>query len=274
MTIIRAPSKLNIFLEVLRKREDNYHDIISLMVRVNLCDELEVSFVEKGCEIVCDDSAIPSGKENTVFKAIEFFGEKLKGRGIKVKIFKNIPPGSGLGGGSSDAASIIRFLTSKGEYEPLLKEIAFRVGGDVPFFLNGKSAVVKGIGEEVMEVSVEDVCFLLFVPPFSISTKNAYSLIDKYSFTPFKFEEKEHYSYEDLKNLCFNRFLWVHEREKSNVFLFYSKVKGIAGNHPAGLTGSGSCLFMIFKERGERDEVRDFLEKKLEMCKIYNVEMI
>lgn len=149
MIVERAYAKLNLTLEVLRKREDGYHDLASIMQTVDLWDELSFEEADE-IEFECSDESL-SGRDNLVVRAAEILRDEVEvGRGVRVFLRKRIPVAAGLGGGSADAAAALRGLNRLwclGLSEGELAEIGAKVGSDVPFLVSGGTAMVSGRGE-------------------------------------------------------------------------------------------------------------------------------
>ena len=190
---VKAYAKVNFGLNVLPKRDDGFHNIESIFQTVGLYDELNVTFLsEKGCRVRCGSMQLP--EDNTLIKAYNAFCEVAESEnancvipGVSVELIKGIPSGGGLGGGSSDAAALVRVLQKS--CGVLLSEsqfdyIASKVGSDVFFFVHGDEegkacAVVSGRGENVRRIKPRHDLFLLLVfPNVSSSTKEAYALVD------------------------------------------------------------------------------------------------
>lgn len=174
---LKAPAKVNLYLKVLGKRPDGFHEIESLMQAVDLYDiiTLEKSDV---VELTCDDPNIPNGDSNLAVKAALAFRDRFYFPGVKIDLKKNIPHGAGLGGGSSDAAFVLRGLCKLFKIVPDPKEIleiAAAIGSDVPFFLGRGQALVRGRGENVETIRMPtDYEIILLVPPMAISTADIY----------------------------------------------------------------------------------------------------
>ena len=166
-----APAKLTVSLEVTGRRPDGYHEIRAEMVSLDLCDELEVDGEGNGLEVVCDDAArargLTSDDANLVRRALA-----VVGRTAHVRLHKRIPVGGGLGGGSTDAAAILRWA---GETD---HRVAAGLGADVPFCVAGGRAMVRGVGEEVEPLAFEHRTFVLVVPPFGVDTGAVYRTWD------------------------------------------------------------------------------------------------
>lgn len=179
----KAPAKINWFLQVLGMRDDGYHEILSLMQSIDLCDTLTFEN-SSGLELI-SDIPLPL-EENLVYRAALALRETVKtSKGARITLAKRIPLAAGLGGGSSDAATALVGLNSMwglGLSVEELSNIGSRLGSDIPFFLNGPSAVVEGRGEKVAPARIMRSCTLLLVkPPFGVSAGRAYSEVRKYA---------------------------------------------------------------------------------------------
>jgi len=179
--LVRAPAKLNLSLLIAGKRDDGFHEIETLMAKIDLYDELFFEPGDKeGIELICKGKYdAPAGRENLVYKACSILYEAAGvSGGVKVVLNKYIPIGSGLGGGSSDAAAALIGLNRFGGFglgREDLSELACRLGSDVTFFLNGPLAFCTGKGEKIREIE-EKFSFraLLFLTGINISTKRVY----------------------------------------------------------------------------------------------------
>ena len=188
---VRCNAKVNLFLRVFGKREDGFHDIISLMQSVCLTDILCIEETGSGkIEIECNKPEVPTDERNLVWRATAMLAEEAgrKIDGIKIRIEKNIPMMGGLAGGSSNAAGVLaglKHLWDIGLEDRKLVEIASKIGSDVPFCLVGGTCLVNGSGEIVQPIpgQISTVypggAFLLVFPRISVNTSEAYGLIDK-----------------------------------------------------------------------------------------------
>ncbi len=177
---ILSPAKINLFLHVIQKRPDGYHDIFSLMCPVSVYDSISFEFTGQAIRVTCDHPDVPEDESNLAFRAAVLFSEKIGNRslGLMMKIDKNIPVAAGLGGGSSNAATVLKVL-NKHYSEPFsmgqLQKMGLAIGADVPFFLLGKPAIASGIGETL---DVYDHWFdfkvVLVYPGISVSTARVY----------------------------------------------------------------------------------------------------
>ena len=179
--LVLAPAKINLSLLIAGKRPDGFHEIETVMAKVDLYDEILFQKTEKeGIELVCRGKyAIPNGKANLVYQACEMLYKKRGIRGkVRVTVTKNIPVGAGLGGGSSDAAAVLIGLNrfaQMGFREKEIRDLAGRLGSDVPFFLGGPLAFCSGRGEKIKKIEEKFYfCALLVLPNVSVSTKRVY----------------------------------------------------------------------------------------------------
>jgi 4-diphosphocytidyl-2-C-methyl-D-erythritol kinase len=177
---IDAPAKVNLTLRVLGRRPDGFHDIETLMAPLDLADRLEVDLKDSpGVDFSCSDSSLPMDGSNLVCKAVAAFSHVI-GRdfGVRIHLEKNIPHGAGLGGGSSDAAAVLKALNELlgvGFSVEELENLAASIGSDVPFFIRCVPAICRGRGERIEPVAgIRGAEILLVKPPFPVSTAWAY----------------------------------------------------------------------------------------------------
>jgi 4-diphosphocytidyl-2-C-methyl-D-erythritol kinase len=180
-----SPAKVNLYLEIRGRRPDGYHEIQTLMHRVDLCDEVEIDRKESGIELLTEGGEeIPAGKENIAWRAAQTFLEDRGIReGVRIRLKKRIPVAAGLGGGSSNAATILlgmNELFQVGCSLERLMALGARLGADVPFFIFARPALAEGIGERLTPVELpHPLWFLLLLPPFRVSTAWVYGEYDR-----------------------------------------------------------------------------------------------
>ena len=178
---ICAPAKVNLFLKILGKRKDGYHNILTVFERIALEDRITISKIPSGIEIVCDKPITKNPKDNLAYKAAKAILEKKKIKvGVKILIRKNIPISAGLGGGSSDAAAVltgINRLFRLGLDKKGLMAIGSGLGADIPFFILDETfAVGRGIGDKISIIkSSMRFWHLLIYPGFGVSTARVYA---------------------------------------------------------------------------------------------------
>lgn len=180
-----AFAKINLTLDVLGKREDGYHDLKSVMQTISIRDDVEIDIgTGKPWTLECSKENIPTDSTNLAWKAAQVYCDAMKKDpdGIAIRITKRIPSGAGLGGGSADAAAVLRAL-NRHYGEPLsvfaLAELGAQVGSDVPFCVLCGTAMVEGRGEKLRRLpNLPECVFVVCKPDFSVSTPELYKKID------------------------------------------------------------------------------------------------
>lgn len=177
-------AKINLSIDVLRKRPDGYHDVKMIMLAVNLCDTVGVKLTsDNKTAVFCSDKTVPAGADNLAAKAAKAFFDRLgKDGGAEITIEKRIPMGAGMAGGSADAAGVLRALNiifgnpfSKDE----LMAIGKSLGADIPFCIFGGCALAEGIGEKLTSLpEPPPMHYVIAKPPESVSTKWVYEHLD------------------------------------------------------------------------------------------------
>lgn len=272
-----APAKLNLTLKVLPKREDGFHNIESIFQKIRLCDELTVSRSESaGFSLRVQGMELP--EENTVKKAYTLFAEAAKIQtGVSVDLVKRIPSGAGMGGGSSDAAAMLRALNSlfsADVSQTELIKIAEKIGSDVPFFLYGDCAVVSGRGEVVRPFDGRrDLYFVIICPDVHSSTKEAYALVDEWNMNG----SVSKVSWPLLKDLDGIYKKSVGEWNFANSFTEplvnkYAEIReALAAVTASGadfvdMTGSGSTVFGVFETQEKAQGAYNRLASCFKRC--------
>jgi 4-diphosphocytidyl-2-C-methyl-D-erythritol kinase len=177
---LRTPAKINLFLKIVDRRSDGYHEVESLLQKVTLFDVLHLAREGKSVSLSCPGREVPEGPENLAYRAAElFFAGTGIAPGVRIVLEKNIPVAAGLGGGSSDAAAVLlglqKLLAPALEPEAL-EDMGLQLGADVPFFLKDYSgAVATGIGATLKKAkAIRGYSILLVNPGFGVSTKWVY----------------------------------------------------------------------------------------------------
>ena len=277
-----AYAKINLGLRILRRRDNGYHDIITQMQRISLADE--VTLEPLGRRIVYDGPELTQlPDQNLCVKAAQAFQKRFTDDfGVLIRLTKRIPTGAGLGGGSSDAAAVLNGMAEIYDIplcDDRLKEAAIEVGADVPFFLSGySSALAQGIGERLTPIQGLDqnVWIGIIWSKRVISTSWAYELVDK----SLTFDEKG-ISIHVLDQIIRHRLTvdsdgTVPVKAIPNdsarndferpIFAVYPELASACdhlidgGAVSAGLSGSGSALYGIFKDE---DTVRNAMRELL-----------
>jgi len=180
---LNGPAKINLYLDVINKRSDGFHNIVTIFQRINLYDSIKVSIIPRGVVFNCSYPHLPKGPANIAFKAARLMIKEFNlSKGVRLALKKRIPVAAGLGGGSSDAASVIlginKLFGLKATPGHILR-LAKTIGADVPFFISGYScAVGRGVGDRLKEVSNSlSFYILLLTPNIRVYTKTIYNRV-------------------------------------------------------------------------------------------------
>lgn len=258
-------SKLNLFLNIKRRLDDGYHEIESLFQSIDLADNIEVKIKESGSDEVFFKNIEVEPSNNTLVRTLKLIRTRISSNRslippLTVKVEKNIPAGSGLGGASSNAAALIELLNSKfnlGLSQEEKIEIGAEIGADVPYFFYGGLCRVSGKGEKIKPLYVDlDAVFLLVFPGEAVETRKAYELWDLYGNYQEKDVDKAAHLIskgifrkgESLYNSFESILPFISKRAYEA--LEYLTKKG----YPAALSGSGSTVFVPLKDTKEIDE--------------------
>jgi 4-diphosphocytidyl-2-C-methyl-D-erythritol kinase len=258
---IRAYAKINIGLRILNKRNDGYHNIETIFHRVNLFDEIRFQD-SSNLLLECNNPEIPTDNRNLCMKAAQILQNNYKvTKGAKILLNKNIPIGAGLGGGSSDAAYVLKHLPKFWEIEvpkEELYQIAMDIGSDVPYFIDSGTAYAIGRGEQLEYFSVKIPYWIILVQPnVHISTAWAYANL----------KLKPHKQGNNLKKILID---YIEHPDKLRELIHNDFEDLVFDNHPdiktlkenlykqgadfVQMSGSGSSVFAFFKnERSAKD---------------------
>jgi 4-diphosphocytidyl-2-C-methyl-D-erythritol kinase len=250
---IKANAKINLALAVKHKRDDGYHELELIFQEIDLFDRLVLSS-DNAINFITNSSDLTNESDNICIKAVRLMQHEFNIPGLKIYLEKRIPIGGGLGGGSSDAAAVLKGtrelykLTVPDEH---LLALASELGADVPFFIIGKAAYGTGIGEILRPITIyKDYHVLLVIPDVRISTVWAYKNLNlaltsksgDYKFRGFRFQDLK---LSDFRSEFFNDF-------EESVFKAYPSLRDLKsrlydeGASFAAMSGSGSVLFGLF----------------------------
>ncbi|EKD27158.1 MAG: 4-diphosphocytidyl-2-C-methyl-D-erythritol kinase [uncultured bacterium] len=268
---IFSPAKVNLFLKITQKRSDGYHELETIMQKIDFGDFIEISFNSSSkITIECNNPEVPPDSSNIIWKVIEIFYKesKIKFTGIHVNLNKKIPVGAGLGGGSSNAITFLKALNN--HYNNLLidsklLEIASAIGSDTAFFLKDGTWLCTGRGEKLIRnVKSKKWTFLLIFPDFKCLTKKVYSnfIFDLTKSAPepsllttnldkASSEELEQYLYNNLRDAAFKSYNQMKDLVERIEKKTTKKVL---------ISGSGSTMFMIFDDDCQAIQEKSFLE--------------
>ena len=268
---IKAYAKINIALDVVGKRDDGYHLLKMIMQTVDLYDIIELEKCNSGINLKCNKHYVPTDEKNLAYKAAKLFMEAYSiESGVNINIIKNIPVSAGLAGGSTDGAAVIKLMNkmfniNAGDDE--LEKIALKIGADVPYCINGGTALCEGIGEKITKLKpFKDKIVVLVKPPFGVSTKEVYKAFDlsRVVFHPKTSEiinamenDDVYFVANNMKNLLENVTLKKH-RVISNIKSDMNDNGAISSM----MSGSGPTVFAFFDDMLKAQKCYDEMKKK------------
>ncbi len=272
--LVRAPAKLNLSLLIAGKRPDGFHEIETVMAKIDWYDEVRIARGRSGIELLCEGPHwAPQGKDNLVYRAAEeVFRAAERAEGVRLTLTKNIPAGSGLGGASSDAAATLMGLNrylDLGLSADRLADIAARLGSDIAFFLGGPLAFCTGRGEKITPLPGPfRFRALLILPDINVSTAKVYA--------NYTHDQQKYRRWSDRANdpIGKNRIDFVAqmcanmlEASCYGVCAELGQLKDdieSLGIGPVCLSGSGSTLYVLVQEAdsGGLDPLRDQIGRK------------
>ncbi len=252
-----APAKINLVLHILFRRKDGYHELFTIFQKITFFDELEISLAKNFLLEVEGNIQVPANEDNLCIKAAKLFFEILGfSGGVSIKLRKNIPIGAGLGGGSSDAAAVLRALNElyqKPISEKELLKISKKIGADVPFFISSYStALAKGIGDVLFPWPTYSAWYVLVFPGIEISTKWAYQNLRLTI-------SKEPPNYEPSQPLWNQGMVNDFEDTIFKIYPILKKIKETLlnfGAEAALLSGSGSTVFGVFTSKEKAKDAK------------------
>ena len=267
---LKAPAKINLFLEISGKRNDGYHEIETVMQEIDLVDNLQFEETQEGVKLKCNDKNIPSDENNLVCKAANLIlNECGIKKGVLISLEKNIPVGAGLGGGSSDAAATLKALNllwKIGLNDAELMGFAAKLGSDIPFFIKGKTSLCSGRGEKITPIEVKsEMNYLIIFPHINISTTTIYrnlkiDLTKKIIDVSFFLNALKHHKVAGISKLLFNRLEEV-------VFATYPDLLDVKmalghfGFCGLSVSGSGSAFFGLCNDRHQAEAIKSKIER-------------
>ena len=272
-----ACAKLNLTLDVTAKRSDGYHDMLMVMQTVSLKDHILIEKTgEKGIRATCNFRYIPTDERNLAVRAagayLDAVGEEKTG--ILIRMEKNIPVGAGMAGGSSDAAAVLRGMNrlyGGGMDRRELEKLAEEVGSDVPFCIAGGTALARGRGEVLEDLTPMPDCRIVICKPgFSISTPELFRKLDQVGLrthpdTAGMLSALEAGNLKEIAMRMFNVFEEVDDRrmrreaEIKHVLLDYGALGAV-------MTGTGSAVFGVFSDGEAAERCADALRREHRFC--------
>ncbi len=269
---IDAHAKINLSLDVLKRREDGYHELEMIMQQLALKDVITIEERNSGFTLDSNSTDIPLDSSNLVYKAYNILSEKFNiKKGIHIYIEKNIPVAGGLAGGSTDAAAVLKGLNTLWQLnlsEEQLMDIGLRVGADVPYCIMGGTALARGIGEKLTKLnSFSDRLILIANPGLNISTAYVYNnlKLDKITDRPQTKVMLEHIENGDtelvakeMKNVL--ETVTIEEHPILNKIKEQMLMHGALGSL---MSGSGPTIFGIFKDVNDMTRCEESLKSSI-----------
>ena len=267
---VRAYAKVNLALDVVRKREDGYHDLEMIMAPITLHDLIYINVIDEGIEIESNSKIVPTDQRNIMYKVAQLIQERygLK-KGVKIFVYKHIPTQAGLAGGSADGAAVIKAMNKLFHLNLSYEEMAAlgkEVGADIPFCIYEKTAFVEGVGEKLQFIDEPFEAYLLLVKPKKgVSTQKAFTSLD--------LSKVKHQDCRKMKKgIEMNDYQAVIDNLQNTLELpsikMVPQIKEIKkemmklGFDGALMSGSGSCVFGITRNQEIMNKGYEFFRKR------------
>lgn len=276
---MKAYAKINIALDAIGKREDNYHLLRMIMQTVDLYDVIDIEKSnDSSISISCNKHYVPTDERNLAYKAAVLFRENFNIKdGVKISIKKNIPVAAGMAGGSTNAAAVLvimnKLFNVNASLEEL-KELGLRIGADVPYCIEGGTALCEGIGEVITPLkSFENKILVVLKPNFGVSTKEVYTNLDinkirKHVNIEELIEAMENddlnYVAKNMKNVLENVTL-----KKHTILKVIKEDMRRSGALGAMMSGSGPTVFAFFDDMLTAQRAFEFLKGKYKYADVY-----
>ena len=251
---IFSPAKINLYLEVVGRRTDGYHELRTIMVPLSFGDEIILEPARTGINLEAHGCGCTED-QNLAYRAAVLFLERTRlGSGVSIRLTKRIPVGAGLGGGSSNASSVLiglNELFGTGMSTKELVAMAGELGADCPFFVYRRPMLLGSRGDvPLMELNLEDRAYLIVIPPLNVSTALIFSKL----LLPLM-HERGRIKIENISDSCIVPEHWVENDLESVACSIYPELTGIKGELlssgalKAGMSGSGSAFFGIYESK-------------------------
>lgn len=280
-----SPAKINLFLYVTGQRADGYHTLLTLMCAVRLHDRMDISFGGQGIKIHCNHSQVPADVSNLAYQAAALFFKEYvrqkRGRqeGLAISLEKRIPVGAGLGGGSSNAASVLLGLNQRYDHpfsNEQLRAIGLSLGADVPFFIYNHPAIARGIGE-IFEPAppLSPFSVVLVYPGVHVPTAMIYKKLNL-GLTKLK-KDNKNFPFE-IEDFNPKDHLW-NDLEAATIPLVpeISRIKQTLvdlGAKGALMSGSGSAVFGIYSDLKDAMAAKESLQRGHKQWQVYAVDAL
>ena len=277
MELLKSPAKINLFLDVLSKDNDGFHNIKSILTLIDLHDEI---IIKESASLNINFSGEFSNEinQNNIQILFDFLIKKnfIKSDKYSINITKNIPVGAGLGGGSSNIAAILNFLC----YKKIIKyneslNIARELGSDIEFFFDTAPAIIIGKGNVLRRINTFKEFYLLLVyPNFTLSTEKVYRNNSQFDTENQIALDKEDYDFDNIMQLSSNSLQAAAIGLCPDIKYIIDKLASMKGSLYSRMTGSGSCCFAVFDEKDLAQEAANTLKRHYPDWWIYQSKII
>ncbi|MDE0468561.1 MAG: 4-(cytidine 5'-diphospho)-2-C-methyl-D-erythritol kinase [Candidatus Poribacteria bacterium] len=274
---VRAHAKINLYLDVVGKREDGYHNLETIFHSIGLHDDVIISKKQtKDITIHCEHPRVPCDSRNLAYRAAQLISDAVGGiGGIAIDIHKRIPVAAGLAGGSADAAAVLHGVNEffgLGFTQETLMRFGAQLGADVPFCLSGGAALGLGIGDQLTRLPpLSDVPLFLLNPGIEISTAAVFKKLN-FSLTTYKKESiiiKTYIKKGDVVGIGKN----LYNLLEVPVFSEYPEIAALktelsmqSGCYGALMSGSGATLFAVMQDSDAADRSESYFKNKVSFC--------
>jgi 4-diphosphocytidyl-2-C-methyl-D-erythritol kinase len=263
MELLKSPAKINLFLDILSKDIDGYHNINSIITLIDLNDEIKVK-ESKSLDINFSGEFSKDINQNNILMLFEYLLKKgyLNSDKYFIDIAKNIPVGAGLGGGSSNIATILKYLSSKNliEYKNVLIT-ARELGSDIEFFFDESPAIIVGKGSIHQRIKAfKKLHILLVYPNFILSTQKAYEMNSRFDDKSSFSLDQEVYDFDSIMKSSSNSLQDAAVKLCPDIKIIIDELSSRDGSLYSRMTGSGSCCFAVFNEKDLAQEALNILK--------------
>lgn len=271
---LKSYAKINLYLKIGQKLNNDYHNIISIMQSIDLYDDINLQEREnKEISIECNNSKIPTNEDSIMYRSAKILMKNID-KGLHISINKRIPIAAGLGGGSSNVAAImigINELFQKRLNTTQLKNIARYFGMDTPFFIDRGTALARGKGEIVspLKLLIPPMYLVLVNPGIDISTKWAYQLFDKSINMDVKasveilnlINKNECIKLNEIYKIVYNSFYPILSKEYPIIKKIVTRLEEL-GSIVANITGSGPTVFGVYEKQEDATRAYNIIKKE------------
>ena len=274
---VRAHAKINLYLDVVGKREDGYHNLETIFHSIDLHDDVVIRKQDtKGITVRCEHTGVPSDSSNLAYRAAECLSDEVDGiGGVAIDIYKRIPVAAGLAGGSANAAAVlhgVNQLFELGLTQNVLMRLGGRLGADVPFCLQGGAALGLGIGDQLTSLpTLSNVSLLLLNPGIEVSTASVFKKLNFSLTTPEKacIIIKTHVEKRNVAGIgenLYNRLEVPVFSEYPEIFTLKNELSTQAGCYGALMSGSGATVFAVMQDANAARRSELHFKNRVSFC--------